>query len=351
MDQAERTYFTETDAALTRRIGLFNSHDDFPLCIAKQRFDGDYESLRTYWIPQLRAGGVNVVTGAIATPSIYLPEGSLRHALWVLDALLTELADNHQDIELATAASEIHRINREGKIALVLAMEGAEPLGNDLSALRLLYRLGLRMLCFTWMRRTMFGDGTWENDSEGGLTRLGRQAVREMNRLGIIVDMSHASDRTAWDIIETTSSPVIASHSNARAICDHPRNLTDETIRAVADRGGVIGVVAVSSFIAQEGATIAKWVDHLEHIVHIAGIDHVGVGTDFTLYLREIAAWPEIQEWTPGPHRPWVPIEGMASLADLPGLTAELTRRGFTEGDLRKIYRDNYLRVVSTVLK
>ena len=351
MDHAELTHFTETDAALTRSIGLFNSHDDFPLCIAKRRFDGDYDSLRTYWIPQLRSGGVNVVVGAIATPSIFVPDGALRHALWALDALLTELADNHQDIELAKSTSDIRRINHEGKIAVVLAMEGAEPLGNDLSVLRLLHRLGLRMLCFTWMRRTMFGDGTWENEFKGGLSRLGQLAVREMNRLGIIVDVSHASDRTTWDILETTSSPVIASHSNARAVCDHPRNLTDEMIRAISDRGGVIGAVAVPSFIAAEGATIAKWVDHIDHIVSIAGIDHVGVGADFTLYVREIGAWPEIREWTPGPHRPWAPFDGMANLADLPGLTAELTRRGFTESDLRKIYRDNYLRVVSTILR
>ena len=349
MDHAERAYFTEKDAALTRRIGLFNSHDDFPICIAKRRFEGEYDSLRTYWIPQLRAGGVNVVAGAIATPSIYVPDGALRHALWVLDALLIELADNHQDIELANSAGDVRRINQAGKIAVVLAMEGAEPLGNDLSALRLLHRLGLRMLCFTWMRRTMFGDGTWENESKGGLSRLGRQAVREMDRLGIVVDVSHASDRTVWDILETASGPVIASHSNARAICDHPRNLTDEMIRAIADRGGVVGAVAVAGFIAAEGATIAKWVDHIEHIVRIAGIDHIGVGTDLTLYLRGVGAWPEIQEWAPGPPRPWTQIDGMASLADLPGLTAELIRRGFTESDLRKIYRDNYLRVLSTV--
>ena len=268
----------------------------------------------------------------------------------MLDALLIELADNHQDIELARSTDDIRRINRDGKIAVVLAMEGAEPLGNDLSVLRLLHRLGLRMLCFTWMRRTMFGDGTWENESKGGLSRLGRLAVREMNRLGIIVDVSHASDRTARDILDATSSPVIASHSNARAICDHPRNLTDEVIRAIADRGGIIGAVAVPSFIAAEGATIGKWVDHIEHFVGTAGIDHVGVGADFAQYIREIGAWPEIQEWTPGPPLPWAPLDGMASPADLPGLTAELTRRGFTEGDLRKIYRDNYLRVVSTIV-
>jgi membrane dipeptidase len=319
---ATKTYFSEAEAALTRRIGVLTAHEDFPLCVAKRRFDGDYNSLATYWIPQLRSGGINVVVGAIATPAVYVPDGALRHAVWVLDALRTELAENQKDIELALSAADISRINAAGKIAVILSMEGAEPLGNDLSVLRLLHRLGLRMLCFTWMRRTMFGDGSWENESRGGLTRLGRQAVREMNRLGIVVDVSHASDQTTWDILETASGPVIASHSNARAILDHPRNLTDEIIRAISARGGVIG--AMAGLVETDTKTIARWVDHIEHVVRIGGIDHVGIGTVYFLYKREIGAWPDIMEWVPGPHRPYVPFEGMAHPADLPGLTAEL---------------------------
>ncbi len=347
---AKRQY-TAADAELTRKIGIFNSHDDFPLIIAKQRFAGVYDSLRTYWIPQFRAGGVSVAVGAIFTPTIYVPEGSLRHALWVLDALFTEIEGNAGDIELARSVSDIKRITLQGKIAVVLALEGAEPLGPDLSTLRLLHRLGLRMASLTHARRTLFGDGNFENETRGGLSHIGRKAVKEMNRLGIIVDVTHASDQTAWDILETSTKPVIASHSNARGVQDHLRNVTDDMIRAIAGAGGVIGVVAVPSFVTDDEATVTKWVDHIEHIVNLVGIDHVGVGADFFHYGWQVGAAPGIAEIDWGLMSSPVRAEfaGMQSPEDLPALTPELLKRGFAEGDLQKIYHDNYLRVMATV--
>ena len=220
----------------------------------------------TEWLPRLRAGGVNLVVCAVYIDSIFLPEGALRRAVQLVDALLEEIAAC-PEIELALTLADVERITAEGRIAALLAFEGAEPLGQDLAALRLFYRLGLRMLSFAWMRRTAFGDGAWENDSRGGLTRLGRQAVREMNRLGIIADVSHASDQTTWDVLESSTQPVIASHSNVRAIRDHPRNLTDDMIEAIAASGGLVGVVAVAGYIADSEPTIARWADHIDHIV------------------------------------------------------------------------------------
>jgi membrane dipeptidase len=344
-------YFTASDAELTRKIGIFNSHDDFPLIIAKQRFEGVYDSLRTYWIPQFRAGGVSVVVGAIFTPTIYVPEGALRHALWVLDSLFTEIEENRDDIEIALSVADIQRINMRGKIAVVVALEGAEPSGQDLSTLRLLHRLGLRVVSLTHARRTLFGDGNFENDTRGGLSRAGRRAVKEMNRLGIIVDVTHASDQTTWDILETSTKPVIASHSNARAVQNHLRNVTDEMIRAIAAKGGVIGAVAVPSFVTDGDPTISRWVDHIEYIIGLVGIDHVGVGTDFFHYGWSIGAAPGIAEADWGPRQGYVRSEfaGMQSPEDLPGLTTELRKRGFSEGDLRRVYRDNFLRVMSAV--
>lgn len=344
-------YFTTADAELTRKIGIFNSHDDFPLIMAKQRFEGVYDSLRTYWIPQFRAGGVSVVVGAIFTPTIYVPEGSLRHALWVLDALFTEVEDNAGDIEIARSLADIKRINQQGKIAVVVALEGAEPAGADLSTLRLLYRLGLRIASLTHARRTLFGDGNFENETRGGLSHIGRKAVKEMNRLGIIVDVTHASDQTAWDILETSTKPVIASHSNARAVQHHERNLTDDMIRAIARTGGVVGVVAVPSFVTDGEPTITRWVDHLEHIVSLVGIEHVGVGADFFHYGWSVGAAPGIAEIDWGLMSASVRTEfaGMLTPRDLPALTAELLKRGFSEGDLSKIYRGNYFRVMGAV--
>jgi membrane dipeptidase len=345
------THFGEADAELTRRIGIADLHSDLPLGLLRRRFDGTEGSLRDDWVPKLRAGGVRIVVCAVYVDSIYLPEGALRRAVQTVDALLEEIALAAEAVELATSATEVARINGAGKIAALLALEGAEPLGMDLSGLRLFHRLGLRMLSFAWMRRTAFGDGTWENDSRGGLTRLGRAAVREMNRLGIVVDVSHASDQTTWDVLETSTKPVIASHSNARALHHQPRNLTDEMIKAIAASGGVVGAVAVAGFIATRGATIARWVDHLDHMIDLARIDHVAIGCDFFRALTDMGASQGIPAWGPdwGP----LPLEfpGMEDFPDLPGLTAELVRRGFGEDDLRKIYHENILRVLAEVIR
>src|SRR3954451_23633152 len=190
------THVADADEQLTRRIGFADLHSDLPLGLLKRRFDGQEGSLRTEWLPRLRAGGVNVVVCAVYIDSVYLPEGALRRAVQLVDALHEEIEACSDEIELALTRADVERINGEGRIAALLAFEGAEPFGQDLAALRLFYRLGLRMVSFAWMRRTAFGDGAWENNSRAGLTRLGRQAVREMNRLGMIVDVSHCSDQT-----------------------------------------------------------------------------------------------------------------------------------------------------------
>jgi membrane dipeptidase len=343
------THSSDADRQLTRPIGFADLHSDLPLGLLKRRFDGSDGTLTREWLPRLRAGGVNLVVCAVYIDSIFLPEGALRRAVQLVDALLEEIAAC-PEIELALSHADVERITAEGHIAALLAFEGAEPLGQDLAALRLFYRLGVRMLSFAWMRRTAFGDGAWENDSRGGLTRLGRQAVREMNRLGIIADVSHASDQTTWDVLESSTQPVIASHSNVRAIRDHPRNLTDPMIGAIAASGGLIGVVAVAGYIADGEATIARWADHIDHIVNLVGIDHVGVGCDFYDEIMAMGAAQEIPAWNPGGSLGQLSFTGMRTWADLPGLAAELLRRGYTEEDLRKIYHQNFARVIGAVL-
>ena len=341
---------TERDVELTRRLGLVDLHSDLPLALLKRRFDGIEGSLGDEWLPKLRAGGVNVVVCAVYIDSLFLPELALRRAVQLVDALNQEIALCPDQFALARSRADIERINGGGKIAALLAFEGAEPLGQDLSALRLFHQLGLRMLSFAWMRRTAFGDGAWENDSRGGLTRLGRAAVREMDRLGIVVDVSHASDQTTWDILEAASGPVIASHSNARALLDHPRNLTDAMIRAIAASGGVIGAVAVAGYIAEREATIAGWADHIDYLVEKAGVDHVAIGGDFYDDIQTMGASHDIPAWGPGGGLGALAVPGMRSWEDLPGLTAEMIRRGYPESDLRKILRQNALRVFADVL-
>jgi membrane dipeptidase len=342
--------FSPADAELTRRIGIVDSHNDFATAIAARRAGGVYDSLATYWLPQFRAGGVSLVVAPIWVSSQFVPEGALRRAVEVTDGLLGEIEACPDQVELVCSWADIQRVRDAGKVGVLLAFEGAEPLGFDLAALRFFYAAGLRMMSLTWSRRNAFGDGAWENVSRGGLTRLGREAVAEMNRLGIVVDVSHASDRTAWDLLEVARGPVIASHSNARALREHPRNLPDDLLQAIGQTGGVIGVTAVPGFISSEPATMAAWVDHLEHVVELAGVDHVGIGADFIEHVRELGGILEKAAWGPdfGPELP--PFEGMLGPADLPALTAELQRRGFSEPDLARIYHENYFRVFRAVL-
>jgi membrane dipeptidase len=170
-----------------------------------------------------------------------------------------------------------------------------------------------------------------------------------MNRLGIIADVSHASDQTTWDILEASAQPVIASHSNARALKDHPRNLTDEMIRAIAASNGVIGVVAVAGYIADGEVSVSSWADHVDYLAEVAGIDHIAVGCDFYDDIESMGASYDIPAWSTSRGLGPLTVEGMRSWEDLPQLTAELLRRGYDEASIGKIYGGNFARVMSDV--
>ncbi len=341
------TQSPESDADLTRRIGVTDLHSDLPLALLHRRFAGVEGSLRDEWLPPLQAGGIDTVVCAVYIDDLFLPEGALRRAVQLVDALREEVALCSESFALATTAEEIESIRAEGKIALLLAFEGAEPFGNDLAGLRLFHQLGMRMLSFAWMRRTALADGAWENDSGGGLTRLGKQAVAEMNRLGIIPDVSHHSDRSTWDVLEASTGPVIASHSNVRALRDHPRNLSDEMILAIAESGGLVGAVAVANYIAEPDATIAAWVDHIDHLVHLAGVDHIGLGFDFYDEIDTMGASHGISAWGPATGLGQLAVPGMSAWPHVSNLTSELRQRGFGEDDLAKIYGGNFRRVLA----
>lgn len=333
----------------TSVIGITDLHSDLPLALLHRRFEGVTGSLRDEWLPLLRAGGIDVVVCAIYIDSIFLPEGALRRAVQLVDALLEEIALCADEVELALSADDLERITGEGRIAALLMFEGAEPFGQDLAGLRLFHRLGMRICSFAWMRRTAYGDGAWENDSRGGLTRLGHEAVAELNRLGIVTDVSHCSDQTTWDVIATSKKPVIASHSNARAIAEQPRNLTDDMIRAIAASGGLVGMVAVAGYVSQDAATLSRWVDHFDHVANLVGVDHLGVGFDFFTEIMAMNIFGDVPAW--GPPGGMVPLEfaEMATYRDVPGLTEMLLQRGFTDDDLRKIYGGNLRRVLRAV--
>jgi len=231
-----------------------------------------------------------------------------------------------------TTSGEILKAKKEGKVCGLLAMEGAEPLMGELAALRVYHRLGLRMLSFAWNYRTPFADGLGAKRSESKLPELGVQALEEASRLGIVFDVSHLTDSVFWDVCDLMKKPFIASHSNARALCDHPRNLTDDMIKALADNGGVTGMNFAPAFVTKEGkdADVSRLVDHIDHIVKLVGPDHVGLGSDFDGIGN--------------------PPKGLEDVSKMPNITRELVGRGYSDEDILKILGGNHLRVFKQVI-
>ena len=305
-----------------------------------------------------------------------------RHTFDLIDSVYEQAAHHPDRMMMAFSAADIERAHREHKLAALMGIEGGHSIENDMHLLRDYYRLGVRYMTLSWSNTNEWADSSGDiNDPKiehhNGLTAFGKQVVLEMNRLGMIVDISHVSDKTFWDTIAITKAPVIASHSSARALVNAPRDMTDDMLRAVAKNGGVVDVNLFSGFLDEDyrkaaeaqakdqAAAIQKYidglkaqgkpvnyievdrierewmakiprpqfsvlVDHIDHIAKVAGIDHVGLGSDFD----------GVSGATP---------EGMNSAADLPKITQALLDRGYSASDIRKILGGNVLRVFRQV--
>lgn len=301
--------------------------------------------------------------------------------LQLLDGVHQQLAKHPETMRLGLSPDDITQAYLDNVFCVLLGIEGGHSIENDLGLLRLYHHLGVRYMTLTWSNSNEWADSSGEPPVHNGLTDFGRSVVREMNRLGMMVDVSHASDKTFWDVLQTTHAPIIASHSSARALASSPRNLTDEQLRAIATSNGVVMVNFYPAFLSDAwreawDATAAQraplyeaaaapyrernqpvpygvslavdrefyaehlaatlplpplsvLVDHIDHVAQVAGIDHVGLGSDFDGF----AILPQ----------------GMASAADLPRITAALHDRGYTEDQLRKILGGNLLRVFGDV--
>jgi len=282
-------------------------------------------------LPRMEAGGITCQTFAVYTGRrAIVPEASLMATLMV-DKFYTEIEAN-DGIVAVTTHDEIVEAKRAGKACGLLSLEGAEPLMGEIAALRVYYRLGVRMLSFAWNYRTPFADGLGAKRSESKLPELGVQALEEMDRLGMIFDVSHLADSVFWDVADVMKGPFIASHSNARAVCDHARNCTDDMIRAIADHGGVLGMNYAPSFVKEggEGATVEGMVDHIDYIVKLVGPDHVGLGSDYDGIGN--------------------PPKGIETADKTPNVTRVLVKRGYSDEDILKILGGNHMRVFKEVI-
>ena len=305
-----------------------------------------------------------------------------RHTFDLIDSVYEQAARHPDKITMAFSVADIQRAHREHKLAALMGIEGGHSIENDMHLLRDYYRLGVRYMTLSWSNTNEWADSSGDiNDSKiqhhNGLTDFGKLVVLEMNRLGMIVDISHVSDKTFWDTIAITKAPIIASHSSARALVNHPRDMTDDMLRAVAKNGGTVQVNFFSGFVDEDyrkameaqskdqAAAIQKYIDslkahgkpvnyieidrmerewmakiprpplkslidHIDHIAKVAGVDHVGLGSDFD----------GVSGATP---------QGIDSAADLPKITQALLDRGYSADDIRKILGGNLLRVFSQV--
>jgi len=354
-----------------REAIVVDTHSDVTSRMLDEGFDiGRRASDGHMDIPRMKEGGIDAQFFAIYVAARYAREGgSARRALDMIDVVYRALEQYPNDLELALSAEDIRRIARAGKIAVLMGIEGGHAIEDSLGALRMFYRLGVRYMTLTHTNTNNWADSSGDQPRHNGLTEFGRQVVREMNRLGMLVDISHVSDKTFFDVLETTRAPVIASHSSARALTNIPRNMSDEMLRALARNGGVVMVNFGSSFVDQSYTEavaqrrerlrpqlealraryandpvrlrqeterlfrehpvprppLSRLIDHIDHIVKVAGIDHVGLGSDFD----GVESLPE----------------GLDDCSKLPLITYELLKRGYSESDIKKILGENFLRV------
>lgn len=280
-------------------------------------------------IPRLALGGVNLQFFAVFISKEYR-DNPLARALQVFDTFFAEMDENSEKAGIVCSPQDVESIVSRNKLAALLTVEGGEALAGRIEVLRMFYRVGVRGLTLTWNGRNELGDGVSESGTGGGLTRFGVSVVREMNRLGMLVDVSHLSEKGFWDVLRESDRPVIASHSNCRALHDHPRNLWDQQIEALAAGGGVVGLCFYPLFLGRGRASLEMLLDHAVHLADVAGVDCIGLGSDFD----------GIESVVPG----------INDVTCLPMLTEGLLKRGFSPGETKKILGGNFLRVIKQVL-
>jgi|LFRM01.2.fsa_nt_gb membrane dipeptidase len=283
-------------------------------------------------IPRLREGQISLQFFALYIESQFKPIGALERTLELIDTFYRELAENTSQLKLIKTFSDIEAAQEENKIGAFLTVEGGEAIQESLFLLRNLYRLGIRGITLTWNQRNAIADGASEGP-HGGLSRFGLKVIEEMNSLGMLIDVSHMNRGGFFDVLNNSKMPVIASHSNARALCNHPRNLDDEQIVLLAEKKGIICVTFVPEFLVPVGsqADINSVADHIDYIKHLVGVDYIGIGSDFD-GTEEVPA-------------------GLEDVTKVPHLEEVLRQRGYTEAELEKIFGGNVLRLLKRVIK
>lgn len=336
-------------AAIHSEAVVADTHNDLLMLVSRRAPDAQADYFRDHWLPQLRAGGVDVQVLPVFIDDDFRPEGAMRQTLRMIEAGHRIAEGNEDSVRLCRTGADIDAALADGRIALVLALEGCEAVGVDVELLRTLSRLGIRMVSFTHFGRTALADGSAEDGAGSRLTSAGVAAVALLEELGVLIDVSHLSAAGTDHVLSLATRPVVASHSSAYAVRAHHRNLTDERLKGIAASGGVVGVNFFYGFIDPEAPTVGRLVDHIEHVASVAGIDHVGLGPDFVKEVFEQLTPPAASVDFEGLSGT-VTIPGLDAPAGLPLVTEELLRRGWPEDDVRKVLGGNWLRVFRSEL-
>ena len=281
-------------------------------------------------LPRLKESGIILQFFALYIEEKYKPVGSLAYCLCLLDSFYETRQRFPGELRTIYSRTDLKNALNSPKPAALLSVEGGEALEGELAVLRLLFRLGIRALGLTWNQKNQLATGIGEEDPHSGLTPFGRQVIREMNRLGMLVDLAHINRQGFFEALETSSAPVVVSHANTRALCDHPRNFSDDQLRALSRVDGVIGMSCCPDFVDSQNPSVDKLLDHFVHAAEVAGVDHLGIGADFD-GIEQV-------------------IEGLEDVTGLPRLAGALAERGFSREEIDKITHKNFLRVLEKVL-
>ncbi|MDW8058667.1 MAG: dipeptidase [Thermomicrobium sp.] len=313
---------------------IIDGHTDYVLSLLETGRDFLVESATGHVdLPRAKRGGIAAMLTAVFVRDEHLPEQALVRTLRAVDRLVQTITASDGAMELVTDVEQLRRCLEGGRFGAILHFEGAEAIDPEFAVLRLAHRLGLRSLGLTWSRPNIFAEGVGPQDRGRGLTALGRELVRACNELGILIDVSHLNDAGFWDVLECSTVPVVASHSNCRVLCPVSRNLADDQIRALAAKGGLVGINFHVGFLRvgaerPDDASLADVIAHIDHIVGLVGVDHVAFGSDF-----DGATMPR----------------DLSDASRMPYLVEALLRHGYDEAAVRKICSENWLRVFRAV--
>lgn len=325
---------------------ISDAHLDLGMDLLKCHREGDHRVMESYYLPEWRSSGVGLIVSAIYLSRMEHDEDYYREAMAQIDALEQELATLNGAVMLCTSGEQIKQVRREGKIALLLSLEGAEPIGTDLAKLDEFHARGVRLLGMTWSRENHAGYGAgYGPDGETdhlGLKPFGKDLVHRANELGILIDVSHLNQGGCDDVAALVTRPFFASHSNARVLRPMDRNLSDRTIAAIKSSGGVIGANGYSGLVADpERATVAGLADHIEYLRDRAGADRVGLGLDLMIRISGGSDTFTYQGVT---------AEAFDILPDhgaMDNLRRELAGRGWSEADIAALVGENWFNFFS----